>query len=74
MLKYEIVPERDTLRDQPRADGRDHDETWYALCDEDDAEVWAVYDMRGPDPQGEWLMDFDSRAAAELFCSVHFAD
>lgn len=73
MLKYEIVPERDQyLIKRPSYAGPN--DTWFVGSTEADAEIWAVYDMRGPDPQGEWVQDFDSRAAAEAFCKTHFAD
>jgi hypothetical protein len=73
MIKYEICPERDTFLIQ-RPSYAGPNDTCFEGCDEDDAEVWAVYDMRDPDSFGEWVQDFDSRAAAEAFCKTHFAD
>lgn len=53
-MTFDILPQRDLLRDLPS------DETHFELCDESDAEIFAVVNA-----DQEILFDARTRAAAE---------
>lgn len=59
--KFSIEPQRDFY--EGKGTPYDASETWFVACEEDDAELWAVFDVSGPDP--EWVEDYPTRAAAE---------
>jgi len=59
---YEVEPQRDSFKGTDEgADGS----TYFVMCDEADAEIWAVFDVTGDEP--ELVEDFPSRAAAEAY-------
>jgi hypothetical protein len=64
--RYEIEPQRDLYRiDRPS--GVDEDATNFRLCDEGEAEIWAVFQQDAVDAYWYLIRDFPTRAAAEAF-------
>jgi hypothetical protein len=68
---YAIEPQRDTFKGLPEgADGA----TCFEYCDEAEAEIFAVFDVREALGAGPSLLeDFPSRIAAEIFIASQLA-
>lgn len=55
-----IEPQRDLRRDMPG------DDTEFAVCDDDEAELWVVMALREEEGDAELIADYESRFYAEL--------